>query len=621
MTPNLAPLVHLLGFVTGAALYAMLVALLLRRRAHGHRGGDPLAFATGALGLVWNLGGLIAYGIRDLGMGDPHPLLIAISYAALGMLPAVVVHSLLADQSRVQSAGRRSVLLLAYLASGSAALAQLTSAITASTPAYDALRLMTLAYALLAIPLLWMTRRQAATPRAWWILALAMFAISTLHLANHDGARDSWLVELIGHHASIPLVLAILYHDYRFALADLFLKRALTLFALVGISSLLWIGVAEPLIAHTGGVGDPLTVGAILILWVATALAYPSILRGSTWLVDRILLRRVDFEVFLTDLSLETERAEEVEPLLDAVSRRLAPALAAQTVTWRNSADPAPPRGLRPVGLPTAEEPRYVFDVGPLYAGRRLMSDDLQMLERAAAIVARRIDSLRIIHERCEQETREQEISKLAAEAELRALRAQINPHFLFNALNTVRYLVDTAPDRAASTLLRLTALLRSVLRTGDSAVQLSEELELIQHYLEIERERFEERLIVEIDVPEEMQKVTVPPLLLQPLVENAIKHGIAPSRSGGRLLIRGEIAGDGALLLEVRNSGAAYSEIAHARGRNHGVGLSNLEQRLQRLFGSRAEFTIAAAGDGETVATLRIPGQIETARTEERAS
>src|SRR5207302_1998684 len=148
------------------------------------------------------------------------------------------------------------------------------------------------------------------------------------------------------------------------------------------------------------------------------------------------------------------------------------------------------------------------------------------------AAVARRIDEIRIDVERVERQQREREVLRLATEAELRALRAQLNPHFLFNALNTLGHLMQTAPDRALATLYQLTGLLRAVLRrTNGQFVALREELEIVESYLAIERERFQERLEVTIDVPAEVRHARIPPLLLQPLVENAVKHGIAPMR------------------------------------------------------------------------------------------
>lgn len=170
-----------------------------------------------------------------------------------------------------------------------------------------------------------------------------------------------------------------------------------------------------------------------------------------------------------------------------------------------------------------------MITIPDLTGGRRFLSDDLASLEAIAVGLARRIDAIRITEERYDRELREQEMARLASEAELRALRAQVNPHFLFNALTTIGYLIQTTPPRALQTLLRLTALLRAVLRSEGELTTLGRELDVIDAYLDIERARFEDRLRVTIDIPRALRSIPVPPLILQPLVENAVKHGIAP--------------------------------------------------------------------------------------------
>jgi two-component system LytT family sensor kinase len=238
------------------------------------------------------------------------------------------------------------------------------------------------------------------------------------------------------------------------------------------------------------------------------------------------------------------------------------------------------------------------------------------MIESVAVMVARRIDVLRVTHERCEQNLREQEIHKLATEAQLRALRAQVNPHFLFNALTTIGYLIQTAPDRALETLMKLTSLLRAVLRTDGEFVTLGEELELIASYLDIERARFEERLRTIVDVPEELLSLRVPSLLVQPLVENAIKHGITPSRFGGEVTIRARLESPSTPLTQnvnvlsviVSDTGLGASEIEWARGRRNGVGLTNIEERLRSYGGSSGSLRINSTPGTGTVVELRIP-------------
>jgi LytS/YehU family sensor histidine kinase len=201
---------------------------------------------------------------------------------------------------------------------------------------------------------------------------------------------------------------------------------------------------------------------------------------------------------------------------------------------------------------------------------------------------------------------------QLAAEAELRALRAQLNPHFLFNALNTLGHLMQTAPNRALATLYQLTNLLRKVLRRTDGGfVTLRDELDIVEAYLAIEHERFEERLVVSIDVPEELWHARVPPLLLQPLVENAVKHGIAPMRDGGRVTVLARrsdaLDPDAFLTLIVSDTGSGWGG-GGAREPRSGVGLENIESRLRHYFGAAAAMAIRPTAGGGTTVELCLP-------------
>jgi LytS/YehU family sensor histidine kinase len=264
------------------------------------------------------------------------------------------------------------------------------------------------------------------------------------------------------------------------------------------------------------------------------------------------------------------------------------------------------------VVVPTSEAPRYALTVGALTGGRRLLSDDVGMLEGAAVAVARRIDAIRITNERYEREMREREMGKLATEAELRALRAQINPHFLFNALTTIGHLIQTAPPRALRTLLRLTTLLRGVLRSEGEFTTLGRELEVIEAYLDIERARFDERLRVTIDVPAELREVRLPPLILQPLVENAVKHGISHKELGGDVTIRARVDsvdGDARqLTFVVHDTGAGTTPAALRHGRNRGVGLRNIERRLDYQYGPAASLSIESTAGVGTIVEVRLP-------------
>ena len=199
--------------------------------------------------------------------------------------------------------------------------------------------------------------------------------------------------------------------------------------------------------------------------------------------------------------------------------------------------------------------------------------------------------------------------SRLAAEAQLTALRAQVNPHFLFNALTTIGYLIQAAPDKAFQTLIQLTKLLRGVLSSTGEFCTLEDEIKLIENYLDIERARFEERLQVEVDIPAELRSLRIPALILQPLVENAIKHGISESKKGGKVIISASIFGsDGGQRLKLTVSDSGDKRYAGPIDRTSGVGLNNIADRLRNYYGEKGSIELNRTNDEMTEATLIIP-------------
>ena len=632
MTPNdTTTLVHLVGFLAGVALYAMLGVMTLRGRAGGEsplagRHADRIPLATAVLGLLWNSVALIIYGLHDLGLPAPlphaWPWLVALAFTALGFLPAVVVHS--AVQSAGRRAGARPLVASAYALSTVAALLQFLDAGRGQPlPSRAALVTLTVGYGVLIGVLVLYARRQPGWRRALSAVALAAFAVMALHLSQHTDSADSWPTELLGHHASLPLALVILYQDYRFALADLFLKRALTLVALLCVTVGLYRGVAAPfIIPH---IGSPGAIGALLGLWVLTALTYPLLRRTVDSGVDHLILRRADYGRLRAVISARVAALDTEPEILDAVCDALRSALTARRVTWIAVADPpvalsasaaytavtAPDGGQGAnVRLPTTDAPAYTIEIASLAAGRRLLSDDLAMLDAVGLIVARRIDAVRVVRERYGRDLREREILQLATEAQLTALRAQLNPHFLFNALTTIGYLMQEAPQRALDTLFRLTNLLRAVLKRSDGELAtLGDELEIVQSYLAIEAARFEDRLSVTVDVPAELLACPLPPLLLQPLVENAIKHGISPRKAGGRVIIAARATDDNShLIITVIDTGVGASSAELTRGRVAGIGLVNVESRLAHYYGETASFAIRSAPGVGTTVEMHLP-------------
>lgn len=619
-------LFNLIGIGIGVALYAMLLWMVLTADRH-HSGPaqsrfDPLLLATALLGLVWNLCTLPVYEMIKMGAAGPVPILTAAGFTALGFLPAVVVQSVLRrrggrPRDRVSSA----IVCVAYAASGAAAVLHGFALLTGGQlPSAVGMRLLTYTFLALAAPLALVTRGQQSERRALWAAALAIFAVSGLHLSQFHQSASSWPVELLGHHASLPLVVAILYQDFPFALADIFLKRALTLVMLAGTAFLALISIAD-----LGASGDPFlsswSVGLTVGFWVATALLYPAFRAASAWFVDAVILRRPDYGHLRTALGAALQSHDRVPDVLDEVCQRLAPALSARHVVWSDVGAGAPAPAQRDstsaegatIEVPVAEPPHYQIAVRQLTGGRRLLFDDRTFLEAAASLAGRRIDAIRITSERYARELREQEMAALATQAELRALRSQINPHFLFNALTTIGFLIQTAPARALDTLMRLTSLLRGVLRSEGEMATLGRELELIAAYLDIEHARFEERLRVTIDVPGELRHLRIPALLVQPIVENAVKHGIAPERRGGDVLLRASLdntTGTSMLVITVRDSGAGASDADLRRGREAGVGLKNVARRLAVQYRDAATLSVASARGAGTTVVLRIPAE-----------
>ena len=203
---------------------------------------------------------------------------------------------------------------------------------------------------------------------------------------------------------------------------------------------------------------------------------------------------------------------------------------------------------------------------------------------------------------------REQELVELAATAQLAALRAQINPHFLFNSLNSIAQLIRADPDRAEACVERLAEMFRYVLRYGEKDfVPLAEELEMARAYLDIERARFGDRLRVETHVDPPSLQHLIPNLILQPLVENAVRHGLSRKRGGGTVRIDASLA-DGCLELSVGDDGLGMPDTALERVYEHGIGLRNLRDRLERLYGPAHLPQITSAPGSGTRVRLRLP-------------
>ncbi len=208
-------------------------------------------------------------------------------------------------------------------------------------------------------------------------------------------------------------------------------------------------------------------------------------------------------------------------------------------------------------------------------------------------------------------------LTTVVKDAELRALKSQINPHFMFNSLNSVRALIDEDPTRARQAVTQLANMLRYSLQSGSKqTVSFEDELTVVNDYLALEQVRHEERLRLRLDVAPDTLRRVVPPMLLQTLVENAVKYGIAPRAEGGEIAIVARIE-NGVLAIEVRNPGRIDgNDKLNAKptsgSRSTQVGLRNALDRLQLLFGDSATLELVQVSPDEVCAKVRVPQPID---------
>jgi two-component system LytT family sensor kinase len=237
------------------------------------------------------------------------------------------------------------------------------------------------------------------------------------------------------------------------------------------------------------------------------------------------------------------------------------------------------------------------------------------LLNEIALHAGRRLDDLEGEEERIERVRTEGQLSRQLVEAELRALRSQINPHFLFNSLNTIASLVPSEPDKAEKITVRLSSIFRYVLTHSDHPfTSLGEEMEFLRTFLEIEQIRFGERLAVTFDVEPGTESVSIPSLILQPLVENAIKHGIAPKIGKSHLTIKARRVGE-TVQIDIEDDGVGLrngdgTSYATRKRFTHGtgIGLQNIRERLNSLYGTSAKFDLADRRNSGVRATIVVP-------------
>jgi signal transduction histidine kinase len=203
-----------------------------------------------------------------------------------------------------------------------------------------------------------------------------------------------------------------------------------------------------------------------------------------------------------------------------------------------------------------------------------------------------------------ERELKTAELERSLTQAKLRALQSQLNPHFLFNTLHTISALMHIDVEKADRMVAKLSDLLRYALdNTDEHVIPLRDEINFLKRYLEIEQTRFGDRLTVTMDIPDDTLNVEVPNLILQPIVENAIRHGIEPHARPGKIHLSAHRE-NGQLILQIRDNGNGIP----ANNKRQGIGTSNTRLRLQQLYGDRQSFVLENTPPAGLLATIKLP-------------
>jgi two-component system LytT family sensor kinase len=226
--------------------------------------------------------------------------------------------------------------------------------------------------------------------------------------------------------------------------------------------------------------------------------------------------------------------------------------------------------------------------LGPRQGGRRYLSEDYEVLARLGAVMVEHVE-----------QRRGMELQNLVSQAELRALQAQINPHFLFNSLNTLYGTIARDNAEARRLVLNLADVFRYFLQSDRPFIRVDEELKIVRAYLEIEELRLGPKLRTELDIDDAASRADIPALSIQPLVENAVKHGVADRAGSGfvRLSVRSE---SDRIRVEVSNSGEFDAQELEGSGR--GIGLANVRRRLALYYGDATRIEVHVAGGITTV-------------------
>jgi two-component system, LytTR family, sensor kinase len=620
-------LVNSIGHSVGLLLFAGFLVLVLRDRRGGSSAQRNLPAVAAALALAWNAGSLVV-----LASSNVPPMLVdilaALSFGVLSLLPAVLLHLSLEGKSR-------AVWIFGYVLSAAAVAMHLVELFWQGPRLHQAaLWVIILGFPPVTVVAMLRMRGDPAPPRhAGPRIAVGMclflLAISFIHF-RPGRVSAAWSGELALHHAGIPLALYVLLQDYRFLLVDTFLRFLASGLVASGVLVAGLVFNARFRILERAG-RDPFLEGILLVAGCLVLVALVWVRGKLQLLLTRVVFGRSDREPAVREIREAGNKAETEGAFLQAAAAIMARFMRTSTSEVREVPSPEATLTREPALITPASSQtgvlslsqarsshevsvpvRFVKGDGALLllgrrdGGRRYLSEDLRELGRMAAVIVEQVERFR-----------NSEVQRLVSQAELRALQSQINPHFLFNSLNTLYGTIPREAAEARRMVLNLAEIFRYCLKSERTLIPLSEEVEIVRAYLEIEALRLGEKLRTTIEVDQRAEQALIPILSIQPLVENAVKHGAA-ARGGGSVQFRAR-SGSRGVLVEVSDDGEGFQPGRKAAS-GGGLGLDNVRQRLQLCFGDAAGFHIESSRQGTTVSFL-IPAGGASALTFRQAS
>jgi two-component system, LytTR family, sensor kinase len=406
----------------------------------------------------------------------------------------------------------------------------------------------------------------------------------------------------------IFFLIASVYYQSRFDFYDLVVKRAaIIMLSIVVVGSYLAVAL-QWMDRVPAGPSRPWLLAVAL---APVAMVMPWLVARVEGFLDRMWLGRKFTPVeAVTQVLAAMQPATDERALIEAADARLSEIFNARIAVLVGSRAVLEPAVRTEIRL-TSPVTGAIVRIAVLNddRSRRFLSEDLQLLRLVGGVFAFMLENIRLQTKRVEQEQLANELRLQSSRSELKALRAQINPHFLFNALNAIASLIHTDPARADEVVEQLAEVFRYTLRRSESEwAPLDQELMFARAYLDVEQARFGQRLSVTIDSDHGLPAPLVPSMLLQTLIENAVKHGVSQARDAGRIEVIARTTPE-QVLLEVRNTGPAHDADRRGPRDGEGFGLHSVRGRLHGHFGDRASFALLRDESSHlTVARIAMP-------------